>query len=85
MTTDTQAVGDTKRTPLSDGDEIDDKEMPLLEHLLELRTRLMYSSGALLVAFLACYFVAQPIFDFLVKPLADGTYGVLARGGTVGA
>lgn len=58
-------------TATSSGDEIDDKEMPLLDHLLELRTRLMYSSGALLIAFIACYFVAQHIFDFLVRPLSD--------------
>ena len=71
MSSDSQAIADRKSPTVDDGDEIDDKEMPLLEHLLELRTRLMYASGALLVAFVACYFVAQPIFDFLVRPLAD--------------
>ena len=32
-------------------DPINDKPMPLLEHLMELRTRLMWSIGAFLVAF----------------------------------
>lgn len=71
MSTDSQAVGDPKSPPANDGDEINDKEMPLLEHLLELRTRLMYAVGTLLVAFIGCYFFAQQLFDFLVKPLAD--------------
>ncbi|MEM8914704.1 MAG: twin-arginine translocase subunit TatC [Pseudomonadota bacterium] len=56
---------------VKDEDDIDDKEMPLLEHLLELRNRLMYASGALLIAFIGCYFIAEHIFNFLVQPLAD--------------
>ena len=46
-------------------------KMPLLEHLIELRNRLMYSLGALLVGFLICYYFAENIFAFLVQPLAD--------------
>jgi len=49
----------------------EDNKMPLLQHLLELRTRLLYSVLALLVAFLGCYFVAEQIYGFLVQPLAD--------------
>jgi sec-independent protein translocase protein TatC len=52
------------------GDNPDDHKMPLLEHLVELRNRLMYSIGALLVGFVGCYFFAEDIFGFLVKPLA---------------
>ena len=51
--------------------EIDDKPMPLLEHLLELRTRLMYAALALVVAFCFCWVFARDIYDFLVVPLAD--------------
>lgn len=45
--------------------------MPLLDHLIELRNRLMYSVGALLIAFLVCYYFAEDIYAFLVRPLAE--------------
>jgi sec-independent protein translocase protein TatC len=49
--------------------EIDDKKMPLLEHLVELRQRLVYSIVAFLLAFIVAYQFHQPIFNFLVQPL----------------
>jgi sec-independent protein translocase protein TatC len=54
--------------------DIDEREMPLLEHLLELRNRLMYSAAAILAGFVLCYFFADNIYQFLVRPLAD-VYG----------
>ena len=51
--------------------DIDDAKAPLLDHLIELRTRLIRSVIAILVLFVACYFVAEPIYGFLVKPLAQ--------------
>ena len=45
--------------------------MPLIEHLIELRGRLMWSIGALTIAFIGCYFVAGHIYNFLMQPLAD--------------
>ncbi len=45
--------------------------MPLLDHLIELRQRMLYSVIALFVAFLFCFYFAQELFDFLVQPLAD--------------
>lgn len=45
--------------------------MPLLDHLIELRNRLIYSVAALFVGFLASFFFAADIFAFLVRPLAD--------------
>jgi sec-independent protein translocase protein TatC len=56
-------------------EDIDDKPMPLLEHLIELRNRLVWSVAALFVAFLVCYAFAEPIFGFLVAPLADAMHG----------
>ena len=50
---------------------IDDSKAPLLEHLIELRTRLIRSAAVLLSAFFACFYVAGDIFEVLVKPLAD--------------
>jgi sec-independent protein translocase protein TatC len=52
-------------------DTPDDKKMPLLDHLIELRQRLLYSVVALLVVFLVCFYFAEPIFQYLSQPLAD--------------
>jgi sec-independent protein translocase protein TatC len=50
---------------------LDDSKMPLLDHLIELRTRLMYSVLAVFVAFLVCYYFSADIYAFLVRPLAN--------------
>ncbi len=46
-------------------------KMPLLDHLIELRQRMLYSVVALFVAFLICFYFAEELFNFLVQPLAD--------------
>ncbi len=51
------------------GDEA--HKMPLLEHLIELRQRMLYSFITLFVAFLICFYFAEELFNFLVQPLAD--------------
>jgi len=58
-------------------DEINDKEMPLLEHLAELRKRLLWSAVAFLLAFFVCYHFAPKIYEFLAAPLA---HALEARG-----
>jgi sec-independent protein translocase protein TatC len=50
-------------------DEIDDSSAPLIEHLAELRTRLIYSVLAFVVGVVICYTVATPIFNFLTQPI----------------
>jgi sec-independent protein translocase protein TatC len=52
-------------------DTLDDEKVPLLEHLKELRQRVMISLGAVLLGFMGCYFLSEQIYQFLVKPLAD--------------
>jgi sec-independent protein translocase protein TatC len=52
-------------------DPIDDKPMPLLEHLVELRRRLMWSIAAFLVCFVVCYHFSSQIYGFLAQPLVD--------------
>lgn len=47
----------------------EDKAMPLMEHLLELRKRLVWSILAFFIAFLGCYWVSQDIYGVLVRPL----------------
>lgn len=44
--------------------------MPLLEHLAELRTRIIRAFLALSLAFGVCYYFAEPLFGFLIRPLA---------------
>src|ERR1700733_2883361 len=51
-------------------DPINDKPMPLLEHLVELRKRLMWSIVAFVIAFLVCYYFSNSIYFFLAEPLA---------------
>lgn len=41
---------------------------PLMTHLVELRTRLMWCIGTFLIGFILCYFVATPLFNLLVVP-----------------
>ena len=53
----------------SRGNEVEDSKAPLLDHLIELRNRLMWSVIALLVAFIGCFFIAEDIYAFLVRPL----------------
>ena len=52
-------------------DEIDDSSAPLIEHLTELRSRLIHSVAAFLVGMVICFTVATPIFNFLTAPLCQ--------------
>lgn len=47
------------------------REQPLLEHLIELRSRLIYCVAFFLVASGFSYFFAEHIFEFLVRPLSN--------------
>ena len=49
--------------------DIDSSEAPLLDHLIELRRRMLYCVGALLVTFFVAFYFAEQIFAFLVQPL----------------
>jgi sec-independent protein translocase protein TatC len=50
-------------------DDIDDSSAPLVEHLIELRNRLIWSVSAFLVAMILCFVVAEPILDFMLAPI----------------
>ncbi len=46
-------------------------EAPLITHLTELKTRLIRALLVWLVATVVCYFYAQDIYNFLIRPLAE--------------
>ena len=49
--------------------DIDETQAPLLDHLIELRARLVRCILALVVAFGVCLYFADPILGFLIQPL----------------
>ena len=57
--------------------DIDDSKQPLLEHLIELRRRLLWSLATLVACFFVCFYFAQDIFAVLVQPLLKAGQGKL--------
>jgi sec-independent protein translocase protein TatC len=56
--------------PKRDGqDEIDASKAPLMEHLIELRQRLIYSLMAFFAFFMLCFMLARPLYNILAWPL----------------
>ncbi len=56
---------------MSDTDEIEESSAPLIEHLAELRNRLIHSVAAFIIGMIICFTVWNPIFDFLTHPLCS--------------
>ncbi|WP_424986077.1 twin-arginine translocase subunit TatC [Microbulbifer sp. S227A] len=56
---------------MSQTDDIDDSSAPLIEHLAELRSRLIHSVVAFIIGMVICFTVATPIFNFLTAPLCQ--------------
>ena len=56
-------------------DELEGGRMPLLNHLIELRNRLLWSFSAIIIAFLVSYQFKERIYNFLAHPL----FVILAR------
>ena len=77
------ADGTLPAEPEDDGeeDEPGDDEggrMSLMDHLRELRQRVLYSLGFVFVGFLVCWVFVEPVFDILTRPMLDA----LPKGGT---
>jgi sec-independent protein translocase protein TatC len=53
---------------VSERDDIDATKAPLIEHLVELRRRLMWSLAAIFAAFVVCFWFAKPIYNLLLWP-----------------
>lgn len=56
---------------MTKADAIHDSSAPLIEHLKELRNRILYSVAAYAVCFIVGYLVWQPVFTFLTYPMCD--------------
>lgn len=56
---------------MSAANDIDDSAAPLIEHLTELRTRLIHSAIAFIIGMIICFTVWNPIFNFLTNPLCS--------------
>lgn len=57
--------------------DIDETKQPLLEHLIELRKRLLLCLATLVVTFFFCFYFAKDIFAVLVQPLLRAGQGKL--------
>ena len=56
---------------MSHTDEVEDSSAPLIEHLAELRTRLIRAVGAFIVGIVLAFIVAEPILEFLLAPIEN--------------
>jgi len=57
-----------QKSPLSDDEEIESSRAPLLDHLAELRNRLVSAMATVIAGFIICFIFVDPIFMFLVQP-----------------
>ena len=71
-------MAEAKQLPKPDEieDELKGSEAPLLEHLIELRKRLIYSVIAIVVIFIACFAFAQQLYNLLTLPFVWAAGGV---------
>jgi sec-independent protein translocase protein TatC len=51
-----------------DHDAIEATKAPLMEHLIELRRRLIWSLGAIAIAFAVCFYFSRPLYNLLLWP-----------------
>ncbi|MET0444535.1 MAG: twin-arginine translocase subunit TatC, partial [Pseudorhodoplanes sp.] len=54
--------------PKEEEDEVEQSKAPLLDHLIELRSRLIKALIAFAIAFIGCFFFAKQIYNVLVWP-----------------
>lgn len=56
--------------PDREEDEIEASRAPLMDHLVELRSRLIVCVAAFIIGFIGCFIFSEPLYIFLVKPFA---------------
>lgn len=69
--TEAQDTPEGDRPPDLIDDEVEASRAPLLSHLTELRERLIWSFVALGVAFVLCFSVSIPLYNFLIVPYVE--------------
>jgi sec-independent protein translocase protein TatC len=65
--------------PETDKDELAGSEAPLLDHLIELRNRLIRAVIVVFALLVVFFFFAQPILDFLIEPFKHAYNAVVAE------
>jgi sec-independent protein translocase protein TatC len=61
---------------MTKSDDIDSSAAPLIEHLAELRNRLIWAVVSYIIAILGCFVVAEPILTFLLHPIEMAMRGL---------
>ncbi len=56
---------------MSNADNVEDSSAPLIEHLAELRTRLIRAVIAFIIGIVLAFVVAEPILEFLLAPIEN--------------
>jgi sec-independent protein translocase protein TatC len=63
-------ITEAEEIPENPEPDIEESRAPLLDHLIELRKRLLYCVVAFVIVFVGCILVAEQIYAFLVEPLS---------------
>ena len=63
----------------TESENLDDNKLPLLQHLIELRKRLVKSLILISILFIISYIFADTIYNFLVQPYANAVEGEEGR------
>ena len=64
---------------ISENIKHNERKQPLIEHLIELRSRLIKIMIMVIISFIFFYFFADNIYNFLVKPYANAVEGEIGR------
>ncbi len=68
-----------KQEKPAEEDELADSAAPLLDHLIELRSRLIVAIAAIAVGFVICFIFSIPLYEFLVIPFKNAVGAVSAE------
>ncbi|HEX4892921.1 MAG TPA: twin-arginine translocase subunit TatC [Hyphomicrobiaceae bacterium] len=67
-------------TPKREGqEEIDASKAPLMEHLIELRQRMIYALVSIAIGFILCFYFANQLYTLLVQPYRWATHWAIGK------